>query len=113
MAKSERQKRRDQGIFFGLLEIIDFMMNFLPGKALTALVIVGAVGGVVGYDMGVGSVEISECPSCPEPIICPEPETCPTCKTLDDYTDEELVEALKPTWICFKEEAETGGAPPK
>ncbi|MDP6845773.1 MAG: hypothetical protein QF460_02365 [Candidatus Nanoarchaeia archaeon] len=109
MAKSSKQKRRDEGIFFGLLEIIDFMMNFLPGKALTALVIVGAVGGAVGYDMGVGSSEIPECPTCPEQILCPEPEPCPVCKELGDYTDEELIEALKPAWICYpNDEVETG-----
>ena len=109
MAKSERQKRRDQGIFFGLLEIIDFMMNFLPGKALTALIIVGAVGGVVGHGIGVDSVvipepvmfEIPDCPSCPEQITCPESEPCKPCKTLDDYTDEELIEALKPRYVCY------------
>ena len=109
MAKSKRQKKRDQGIFFGLLELIDFMMNFLPGKALTALVIVGAVGGAVGYDMGTDSVfipesvmfEIPDCPSCPESIACPESEPGEPCKTLDDYTDEELIEALKPRYVCY------------
>jgi len=105
MAKSKKQKRRDEGVFFSLIEITDFVMNFLPGKALTALLIVGAVGGAVGYDVGVGSVEIPECPNCPEPIVCPEPEPCPTCKTLDDYTDEELIEALKPAWICYPNDA--------
>ncbi|MBT4135028.1 hypothetical protein HOE39_01660 [Candidatus Woesearchaeota archaeon] len=106
MAKSEKQKKRDQGIFFGLLEIIDFMMNFLPGKALTALLIVGAVGGTVGYgagfDSGVSSVDIPECPSCPEPIPCPEAEPCPDCKELDEYTDQELIDALKPRWKCYE-----------
>ncbi len=102
MSKSEKQKRRDERMFFGIMEIIDFMINFLPGKALTALVIVGAVGGVVGYDMGVGSVEIPECPTCPEPIPCPEAEPCPECKELSDYTDEELIEALKPRWNCYE-----------
>lgn len=117
MAKSEKQKRRDERVFFGIMEIVDFMINFLPGKALTALVIVGAVGGAVGYDSGfdsgfdsgVNSVNIPECPTCPAPTPCPEPEPCPTCKELSDYTDEELIEALKPTWVCFKEEVETGG----
>jgi len=109
MAKRAKQKRRDERTFFGLIEIIDFAMNFLPGKALTALLIVGAVGGVVGHGMGVDSVvipepvmfEIPDCPSCPESIACPESEPGEPCKTLDDYTDEELIEALKPRYVCY------------
>lgn len=114
MAKSSKQKRRDERVFFGIIELVDFAMNFLPGKALTALLIVGAVGGVVGHGIGVDSVvipepviieipDVPECPdlTCPAPTPCPEAESCPTCKTLDDYTDEELIEALKPRYVCY------------
>lgn len=111
MAKSEKQKRKDERVFFGIIEIIDFLINFLPGKALTALLIVGAVGGVVGHGMGVDSVSIPEpvtieipsVPECPD-IVCPESIPCPECedcKTLDDYTDEELIDALKPRYVCY------------
>lgn len=119
--KREKEKRRERWGFlafvFDIYDIIEIAIALLPGKALTALVIVGAVSGAVGYDsgvsagigVGVDSVNIPECPTCPEQIVCPEPEPCPVCKELSDYTDDELVEALKPTWVCFKEEIETGG----
>jgi hypothetical protein len=111
MAKSSKQKRRDERTFFGIIDFVDFAMNFLPGKALTALLIVGAVGGVVGHGIGVDSViipepviiEIPDVPECPD-LACPEPTPCPECedcKTLDDYTDEELIEALKPRYVCY------------
>ncbi len=115
MAKSSKQKRRDERMFFGIIDFVDFAMNFLPGKALTALLIVGAVGGVVGHGMGVDSViipepvtiEIPSVPECPD-IVCPESIPCPECedcKTLEEYTDEELIEALKPRYVCYPKDA--------
>tara|TARA_Y100000034_G_scaffold96667_1_gene117782 strand:- start:50 stop:424 length:375 start_codon:yes stop_codon:yes gene_type:complete len=109
MAKRrDRRKQREKwGLFaflFDIYDIIEIAIALLPGKALTALLIAGAVGGAVGHGMGVDSVdipEIPECPTCPEPVPCPEPEPCPDCKELSDYTDEELIEALKPRWICY------------
>ena len=106
--KSDRRRRREKwgllAFFFDIYDIIEIAIALLPGKALTALLIAGAVGGAVGHGMGVDSVEIPEipeCPTCPEPIPCPEPEPCPDCKELSDYTDQELIDALKPRWICY------------
>ena len=91
MAKKKEQRK--EPFFIGFLDIIDLAINFLPGKALTALILVGAASGTIAYDVGVDSVTIPE---------CPVPEPCPACKTLDDYTDEELIEALKPDYTCYK-----------
>jgi len=100
MAKKKEQRK--EPFFIGFLDIIDLVINFLPGKALTALILVGAASGTIAYDAGVDSVTIPECPV-PEPCpACPVPEPCPACKTLDDYTDEELIEALKPDYTCYK-----------
>ena len=111
MASSdEKRKRREKWGFlafvFDIYDVIEIAIALLPGKALTALLIVGAVGGVVGHGMGVDSVEIPElpeipeCPECAAPEPCPEQEPCPDCKELSDYTDEELIEALTPRWAC-------------
>ncbi len=100
-----KKKERKEPFFIGFLDIIDLAMNFLPGKALTALILVGAVSGTIAYDAGIDSVEIPIIPECPVPepcSECPVPEPCPTCKTLDDYTDEELIDALKPRYVCYK-----------
>ena len=101
----DKKKERKEPFFIGFLDIIDLAMNFLPGKALTALILVGAVSGTIAYDAGIDSVEIPIIPECPVPepcSECPVPEPCPTCKTLDDYTDEELIDALKPRYVCYQ-----------
>jgi hypothetical protein len=117
MASSdEKRKRREKWGFlafvFDIYDVIEIAIALLPGKALTALLIVGAVGGVVGHGIGVDSVEIPEileCPECAAPEPCPEQEPCPDCKELSDYTDEELIEALKPKWVCYPtDEIEVG-----
>mgnify|MGYP001257426759 CR=1 FL=1 len=100
-----KKKERKEPFFIGFLDIIDLAINFLPGKALTALILVGAVSGTIAYDAGIDSVEIPIIPECPVPepcSECPVPEPCPTCKTLDDYTDEELIDALKPRYVCYQ-----------
>ena len=105
----KRKRREKWGLFafvFDIYDVIEIAIALLPGKALTALLIAGAVGGAVGHGMGVDSVEIPEipecpeCPECPAPEPCPEQKPCPDCKELSDYTDEELIEALKPRWVC-------------
>ena len=105
---AKRKEQRKEPFFIGFLDIIDLAINFLPGKALTALILVGAVSGTIAYDSGVDSVEIPIIPECPAPTICPDaqtPEPCPTCedcKDLTDYTDEELIDALKPRYVCYQ-----------
>ena len=113
VSSDEKRKRREKWGFFSFVfdiyDVIEIAIALLPGKALTALLIVGAVGGVVGHGIGVDSVIIPEIPECTE---CPIPDPCPICedcKTLDDYTDEELIEALKPRWVCYPtDEIEVG-----
>jgi len=102
MAKKKEQRK--EPFFIGFLDIIDLAINFLPGKALTALILVGAVSGTIAYDAGVDSVEIPTPSECPAPEPCPEAPPCPACedcKDLDDYTDEELIDALKPRYVCY------------
>jgi len=102
MAKREEKKK--EPFFIGILDLVDLAINFLPGKALTALILVGAVSGTIAYDAGVDSVEIPTPSECPAPEPCPAWPPCPACedcKDLDDYTDEELIDALKPRYVCY------------
>ena len=104
---AKKKEKRKEPFFIGFLDIIDLAINFLPGKALPALILVGAVSGTIAYSAGVDSVETPITPECPTPTPCPEtptPEPCPTCedcKDLSDYTDEELIDALKPRYVCY------------
>ncbi len=100
----KKKDKKKEPFFIGLFDLVDLAINFLPGKALTALLLVGVVSGTVAYSAGIESVEISV-PDCPEQITCPEAPPCPVCedcKDLDEYTDEELIDALKPRWICYQ-----------
>ena len=99
----KKKEQRKEPFFIGFLDIIDLAINFLPGKALTALILVGSVSGTIAYDAGINSIEIPIIPECPD-LTCPTPEPCPTCedcKDLSDYTDEELIDALKPRYVCY------------
>jgi hypothetical protein len=55
-----------------------------------ALILAGAVGYIAygaGFDAGVASVEI---PECPEPEPCPEIEPCPECPDILNMTCQEI-----------------------
>ncbi len=111
MPEKRKKKRKIFPIFGWVIDIVDLALNFLPGKAATAMLLMGLVaGGYGGFQYGVGSVDILECPTCPEcpefptcPEVpeCPEQVECPECpKALEDYTCEEISDALKGKCAC-------------
>ncbi|MAF89360.1 MAG: hypothetical protein QF775_01635 [archaeon] len=111
---AKRRKNKEEKVdFFGILDVIDLILELIPGKAATLMLVLGVVGGgYFGYQYGLAATpecqDIS-CPEiiCPEIVVCPEVKECPpvedcqVCpKNVTDYTCEELNDIMKPKCVC-------------
>jgi len=100
MVRQKKQKKNKIKIS-DIVDFIELLIELVPGRGLTLMLLLGAVcGGLIGYDMGFNSVEKTDCPIVEECPIQKECEICEECKNLDDYSEEELITALKPKYYC-------------
>ncbi len=100
MVRQKKQKKNKVKIS-DIVDFIELLIELVPGRGLTLMLLLGAVcGGLIGYDMGFNSVEKTDCPIVEECPIQKECEICEECKNLDDYSEEELIKALKPKYYC-------------
>jgi len=100
MVRQKKQKKNKVKIS-DIVDFIELLIELVPGRGLTLMLLLGAVcGGLIGYDMGFNSVEKTDCPIVEECPIQKECEICEECKNLDDYSEEELITALKPKYYC-------------